>query len=127
MITILHTKQAPNPIGPYNQGLKKNDFVITSGQIPIDTVSGEIPISIIEQTKLALEHIKSIVESSGLKINNIIKMTLYVINISDIEKINYVYKKFFLQHKSIFPARSCVEVSRLPKDVKIEIDAIAIK
>ncbi|QCO70927.1 Rid family detoxifying hydrolase [Buchnera aphidicola] len=124
---IINTKNSPKPIGPYSQAIQIDNFIILSGQIPIDVVSNHIPENIAEQTYLVLKNIKSILVHSGFEVQNIIKTTVFTTNLKKIDIINEVYKKFFIDHKSKFPARSCIEVQALPKNVKIEIEAIASK
>lgn len=126
MHIIINTKHAPQPIGPYVQGIKKNNIVIISGQIPINLNSKIISDDIIEQTKQVLNNIKIIIEKSGLQIKNIVKTTIFITNLNEIKKINLIYKEFFKKNNSEFPSRTCVEVSKLPKNAKIEIEAIAI-
>lgn len=121
----IKTNKAPIAIGPYVQGVNLGKFVITSGQIPINPINNIIPKDIRSQTIQSLKNIKSIIKKSGLNVNNIIKTTVFLKNMDDFEVINSVYKEFFIKNKSPYPARSCVEVSRLPRDVLIEIEAIA--
>ncbi|MCU4136861.1 hypothetical protein D9V77_01850 [Buchnera aphidicola (Sitobion avenae)] len=127
MKCIINTKNAPKPIGPYSQAIKIDDFIILSGQIPIDVTSNHIPDNISEQTYLVLNNIKSILTDAGFKVKNIVKTTVFTTNLEKINIINEIYKKFFIDNKSNFPARSCIEVQALPKNVKIEIEAIACK
>lgn len=124
---IINIKNAPKPIGPYSQAIKTKNITMISGQIGIDVISGQIPNSIAEQTYITLKNIKSILISSDLQVKNIIKTTIFTTNLKEINIINEIYEKFFLDNKSEFPARSCVEVQALPKNVKIEIEAIAFK
>ncbi|CAL4323093.1 Rid family detoxifying hydrolase [Buchnera aphidicola] len=127
MLIPILTKNAPQPIGPYSQAIKIGKLLILSGQIPINLESGKIEKDIIKQTKTTLNNILSIVKSSGFKIENIAKTTIFLTDINQLEIVNTVYEKFFLKHKiTTFPARSCVQVSALPKNVKIEIEALAI-
>ncbi|WP_343128432.1 Rid family detoxifying hydrolase [Buchnera aphidicola (Kurisakia onigurumii)] len=125
--TIIKTKKSPIPIGPYSQGVQKNNFIFISGQIPIQNESNYIPDDIKDQTKLVLLYIENILNKAKLKVHNIVKTTIFVSNLNDFKNINKIYKNFFDKKKCTYPARSCVEVSRLPKEVKIEIEAIAIK
>ncbi|WP_295164328.1 Rid family detoxifying hydrolase [uncultured Buchnera sp.] len=127
MNVIVNTENAPKPIGPYSQAIKNKHFLITSGQIPIDVKSGYIPDNISEQTYIVLKNIKSIVIASEYKIQDIIKITIFTTNLKKIHIINEIYEKFFIDNKSLFPARSCVEVQKLPKNVKIEMEAMAFK
>ncbi|QCI23898.1 hypothetical protein D9V74_01745 [Buchnera aphidicola (Macrosiphoniella sanborni)] len=127
MIDIIKTKMAPEPIGPYSQAIKINNFIILSGQIPINVLSNDIPENIAEQTYLVLKNIQSILLEAKFQVKDIIKTTIFTTNLKKIHIINEIYKKFFLDHQSSFPVRSCVEVQSLPKNVKIEIEAIAFK
>ena len=119
---IIKTNNAPEAIGPYSQGVVIGNLLFTSGQIPIDINSGTVPSTIKEQTITALNNVKGVVEAAGLKMSDIIKMTVFITDMNNFAEINEIYKTYF---ESDFPARSCVEVSRLPKDVMIEIEAIA--
>ncbi|ANZ22576.1 hypothetical protein ATN01_01840 [Buchnera aphidicola (Diuraphis noxia)] len=127
MNCIIKTKNAPKPIGPYSQAIKTDNFVILSGQIPIDIKSNRIPENISEQTYIVLMNIKSILIESGLQVKDIIKTTIFTTQLKKIDIINEIYMKFFLDNHANFPARSCIEVQALPKNVKIEIEAIAFK
>ncbi|QCI18341.1 hypothetical protein D9V63_01865 [Buchnera aphidicola (Aphis nasturtii)] len=126
-MNIINTKKAPQPIGPYSQAIQFDNFLITSGQIPIDVKSGIIPDSIHEQTYIVLKNIKYILKESKYQVNEIIKITIFTIDLKKIQIINEVYKNFFLKNESSFPSRSCVEVQALPKNVKIEMEAIAYR
>ncbi|QNS02044.1 MAG: hypothetical protein ICW73_01100 [Buchnera aphidicola (Pentalonia nigronervosa)] len=122
---IIHTKNAPKPIGPYSQAIQINNIIMLSGQIPIDIISGKIPDKIEDQTYIVLKNIKNILKSVNLEIKNIIKMTIFTTDLKKINAINKIYENFFIKNMSHFPARSCIEVQALPKNSKIEIDAIA--
>lgn len=126
MTTIIHTENAPKAIGPYVQAVDLGSLVFTSGQIPVNPFSGEIPGSISAQTRQSLENIKAILLQAGLNVGDIVKTTVFVRDLNEFAIINAEYEAFFREnaHPS-FPARSCVEVARLPKDVGIEIEAIA--
>lgn len=129
MRQVISTKAAPGAIGPYVQGVTLSNvtgyMIYTSGQIPLDPVSGEIPESIEAQTLRSLQNVQAIVEAAGAQVRNIIKTTVFVSDLNDFAAVNQVYNDFFTEHDAMYPARSCVEVARLPKDVKIEIEAIA--
>ena len=125
MSHIIETKRAPGAIGPYVQGVDLGKLVFTSGQIPVDPQTGVIPEKVIEQTRLSLENVKAIIQAAGLEVGNIIKTTVFVTDLKDFEAINQTYNQFFDEHEASYPARSCVQVARLPKDVKLEIEAIA--
>lgn len=128
MIKIINTKKAPKALGAYNQGIEtKGNIIFLSGQIPIIPKTGTISNSIIEQVNQSLENIKAILKKVDLKINNIVKTTLFIIDFNEFEIINITYENFFKKNKSIFPARSCIQVSKLPQNVKIEIEAIACR
>lgn len=127
MSEILHTDKAPAAIGPYVQGVDLGSMVFTSGQIPLNPETGEVPADIKAQARQSLENVKAVVESSGLTVSDIIKMTVFVSDLNDFAAVNEVYGKFFDEHQASYPARSCVEVARLPKDVGLEIEAIAVR
>ena len=116
------TNNAPAAIGPYSQGVDLGDLVLTSGQLPIDSATGEIPEGIEAQAKQSLTNVKGVIEASGLKMENVVKMTVFLKDMETFGAMNEIYKTFF---EEPYPARSAVEVARLPKDVLIEIEAIA--
>lgn len=123
----ISTSNAPAAIGPYVQGVDLGSMVITSGQIPVDPQTGAVAEAVSAQALQSLENVKAIVEASGLKVSDIVKTTVFVKDLADFATVNATYEAFFHEHNAPFPARSCVEVARLPKDVKIEIEAIAIR
>ena len=127
MTKILHTEQAPAAIGPYVQGVDLGNMVMTSGQIPVNPQTGEVAEDIAAQTRQSLDNVKAVVAASGLTVADIVKMTVFVKDLNDFGAVNEVYGAFFDEHNAPYPARSCVEVARLPKDVKIEIEAIAVR
>ena len=128
MTKVLHTEAAPAAIGPYVQGVDLGNMVLTSGQIPVNPATGEVSSDIAEQALQSLKNVKAVVESSGLSVSDIVKMTVFVKDLSDFATVNEVYGSFFDKHEvENYPARSCVEVARLPKDVGIEIEAIAVR
>ncbi|MEI7376698.1 2-iminobutanoate/2-iminopropanoate deaminase [Dickeya chrysanthemi] len=127
MSRIISTEQAPAAIGPYVQGVDLGSMIFTSGQIPVDPKTGLVPDDVTAQARQSLENVKAIVEAAGLKVSNIVKTTVFVKDLNDFATVNAAYEAFFTEHNAPFPARSCVEVARLPKDVKIEIEAIAIR
>lgn len=126
-----NTQVLPVPMGPYTQAIDTGVMVFLSGQIPIIPNTLLIPDNIYDQTYQVLQNIRYIIESKNLTVNNIVKTTLFIKNMIDLPVINKSYKKFFSVYADchIFnlPARSCVEVSRLPKDVLIEIESIAVR
>ena len=128
MTNVIHTDKAPAAIGPYVQAVDLGNFVLTSGQIPVNPQTGEIPTDIAQQARQSLENIKAILEQAGLGVKDIVKTTVFVKDLKDFATVNAEYEAFFkAHHHSSFPARSCVEVARLPKDVGLEIEAIAVR
>lgn len=121
---IIATDKAPAAIGPYSQAIEAGGFVFASGQIPVNPATGNIPDGIEAQAKQALTNVKNLMEASGLSMDNIVKTSVFIKNMNDFAKVNEVYATFF---ESDFPARSCVEVARLPKDVLIEVEVIAAR
>ncbi len=103
------------------------NMIITSGQIPVNPKTGEVPADVAAQARQSLDNVKAIVEAAGLKVGDIVKTTVFVKDLNDFATVNATYEAFFTEHNATFPARSCVEVARLPKDVKIEIEAIAVR
>lgn len=125
MKKIISTKEAPAAIGPYNQAIEANGFVFFSGQIPLIPASAElIEGGVKEQTEQVLKNLGAVLEAAGLSYSNVVKTTCYLKSMDDFKIMNEVYAQFFTLQQ---PARAAVEVSRLPKDVLIEIDAIAVK
>lgn len=124
MQKVISTDKAPAAIGPYSQAVEVNGFVFTSGVIPVDPATGIIPGGIEAQATQALTNITNLIEASGASVDKVIKTTVFIKEMNDFAKINEIYAKFF---KEPFPARSCVEVARLPKDVLLEIEAIVAK
>ncbi len=121
--TIVSTEKAPAAIGPYCQVVKYANFVFTSGQIPIDPASGGItPGGVEAQTRQALRNLEEVLIAAGASLATVLKTTLFIKNMGDFTQINDIYASFFGADP---PARSCVEVARLPKDVLVEIEAIA--
>lgn len=121
----ISTKNAPAAIGPYSQAIEVNGMIYTSGMIPINPESGELVTGTVEeQAKQALSNLKTLVEASGSSMDKVVKTVVFIKNMDDFGKINEIYETFFT---APYPARSCVEVARLPKDVAIEVEAIAIK
>jgi 2-iminobutanoate/2-iminopropanoate deaminase len=121
----VQTDKAPKAIGPYSQGIIADDFVFCSGQIPIDPATGELNTGSIEdQTRQVLRNIGAVLEAAGSSYNKVVKTTVFLQDMNDFAKMNAVYAEFF---KAPNPARAAVQVSRLPRDVKIEIEAIALR
>lgn len=118
------TKNAPEAIGPYSQGQIIGDLVFTSGQIPINPETGVLATEIREATKQSLENVKAILEAAGSSLDNVVKTVVFLKNIDDFAVVNEIYATYFNENP---PARSCVEVGKLPKDALIEIEAIATR
>ncbi|ABN53997.1 MAG TPA: RidA family protein [Hungateiclostridium thermocellum] len=124
-IEVVKTNKAPEAIGPYSQAIVTGSFVYTSGQIPINPQTGEVVDGgIEEQAKQVLENLKNVLEAAGSSLNKVVKTTVFIKDMDSFAKVNEVYAKYFSEP---YPARSCVEVSKLPKGVLIEIEAVAIK
>ncbi len=117
------TSQAPQPVGPYNQAIVWNNLVFTAGQIAIDPATGQLSTGDIqEQTELVLKNLQAVLEAAGSGLDHVIKTTVFLKNMDDFAAMNEVYARFFQETP---PARSAVEVARLPKDVLVEIECIA--
>lgn len=124
MKTIISTPKAPAAIGPYSQAVLVNGMLFTSGVIPIDPETNTLVQGDVEaQARQAIGNLKNLIEASGSSMEKVVKTTVFIKDMNDFGKINDIYKEFFT---SDFPARSCVEVARLPEDVLIEIEAIAV-
>jgi 2-iminobutanoate/2-iminopropanoate deaminase len=122
-ITPVSTENAPKVVGPYSQAIIVKGLVFTSGQIPIDPYTGALAEGNIEvQTSQVLENLKVVLEAAGSSLDRVIKTTVFIKDMNDFSKVNEVYSKYFSQP---YPARSCVEVARLPKDAGIEIEVVA--
>lgn len=119
----IHTEKAPAAVGPYSQGVKVGDLVFVSGQMPVDSKTGGIVEGdITAKAKKCMENVLAILAEAGMTADNIVKATIFLTDLGDFGQVNEVYASFF---KDSYPARSCVEVSRLPKDVTVEIEVIA--
>ena len=122
MKKIIQTSNAPAAIGPYSQAIKVNGFVYTSGQLGLDPATGELPVGVEAQTEAAIKNGAAILEKAGLTLADVFKTLVFIKDMNDFGKVNAVYSQFFT---SDFPARSCVEVARLPKDALVEIEFVA--
>ena len=123
MKAIVSTDKAPAAIGPYAQAVKTNGLIITSGQLPIDPATGAFPEGIQAQTRQSLTNVKAILEEAGLTMDAVLKTTVFLSDMHNFGAMNEVYATFFTEGS--FPARSAVEVARLPKDALVEIEVIA--
>ena len=121
---IISTDKAPAAIGPYSQAIKAGELIYTSGMIPVVPETGEIVNGAEAQARQVLTNVRSLLEASGSSMDKVIKTTVFIKNMDDFAKINAIYAEFF--EEGSYPARSCVEVARLPKDVLMEMEAIAI-
>jgi 2-iminobutanoate/2-iminopropanoate deaminase len=125
MREIISTERAPAAIGPYSQAVRYDNLLFVSGQISLDPESGEIVAGDIEvQTRRVLDNLKAILEAGGMELKHVLKCTCFLQNMGDFPTFNSVYSEYF---SDILPARETVEVSRLPKDVLVEISAICGK
>jgi 2-iminobutanoate/2-iminopropanoate deaminase len=124
MKTIVATSMAPQAIGPYSQAVKANGFLFVSGQIPLEPVSGQIVYGgVAMQTHQVFANIKAILAQEGLSLANVVKATVFLKNMDDFAEVNKVYGEYFPSEP---PARACVEVARLPRDVSVEIEVTAV-
>lgn len=125
MRQIISTEKAPAAIGPYSQAVKaQGSFVFVSGQIPVDPASGEVvSADVAEQTRQCIRNVQAVLQAAGADLAEVVKTTVFIKNMDDFGIVNEAYAEFF---RDAVPARACVEVARLPKDVLVEIDAIAV-
>ena len=119
---IIQTAGAPAAIGPYSQAIMAGDILFTSGQLGIDPETGNLPEGIEAQTRQSLNNVQAILEEAGFQKTDVIKTVVYIKDMADFAAVNGIYAAFFGDHK---PARSCVEVARLPKDGLVEIEVVA--
>ena len=122
-MNIIATEKAPGAIGPYSQGYEVNGMVFTSGQIPVDPATGNIPEGIAAQAEQSCKNVGEILKAAGSGYDNVVKTTCFLAEIADFAAFNEVYAKYFVSK----PARSCVAVKDLPKGVLCEVEAIAVK
>lgn len=120
----INTEKAPAAIGPYSQGVKAGGLVLTSGQLPIDPSTGEFPKGIENQTRQSLENCKSVLAAAGMSMDKVVKTNVYLSDMNNFAAMNGVYASFF---DGIYPARSAVEVARLPKDALVEVECVAVE
>lgn len=124
MNEIISTEKAPGAIGPYSQAVKAGNTVFCSGQIPIDTATGEfVEGGVAEQTEQVLKNLSEVLTAAGASLNSVVKTTVFLADMNDFAAMNEVYARFFNENK---PARATVQAARLPRDARVEIDCIAI-
>lgn len=124
MPDTVNTDKAPAAVGPYSQGMTSGNLVFTSGQLPIVPATGTMPETIEEQAETSLENLKAVLETAGSSMHRVIKTTVFLSDMANFAAVNAIYATYFSEP---FPARSCVQVARLPKDALVEIEAIAEK
>ncbi len=120
--TVVLTDRAPAPVGPYSQAIRAGSLLFVAGQIPIDPATGAMPDGIAQQTRLALQNVQAVLQAAGASLRDVVKTTVFLLDLADFGAMNEVYATFFAQEP---PARACVQVARLPKDARVEIEAIA--
>ena len=120
----IHTDHAPAAVGPYSQAVRAENLLITSGQLGLDPSTGVLPEGVEKQTRQSLENIGAILAEAGFSRTDVVKTTVFIRNMDDFARVNGIYASFFGEHK---PARSCVEVSALPKNGLVEIEVISSK
>jgi len=121
MVKEIHTEDAPAAIGPYSQAIEAGDFIYVSGQIPVEPATGEVVQGIEEQTHQVLKNLKAILTEAGANFSQVVKFTIYLASIEDFATVNEIYGSYL---EKPYPARATVEVSRLPKDVLVEMDVV---
>ncbi len=121
---IVHADKAPKPVGPYSQGIKAGGWLYVSGQLPIDPKTGAVVEgAFASQVRAVLDNVKAIIEAGGSDLDHVVKATIYLTDMDRFSEFNAIYEEYFAASR---PARACVEVSRLAKDVTVEIEAIAL-
>lgn len=124
MKKVVVTDKAPGAIGPYSQGINVGDMFFFSGQIPVNPLTGEMPEGIEAQAKQSLDNVKALLESQGMDFSNVIKTTVFLADMNDFATMNGIYATYFVEP---YPARSAVQVAKLPKGALIEVEVIAHK
>ncbi|MGN7178633.1 RidA family protein [Cytobacillus sp. SAFR-174] len=120
---VIQTNQAPAAIGPYSQGITVNNLFYSSGQIPLTAEGVMVDGDVKEQTHQVFKNLQAVLEEAGASLNTVVKATVFIKDMNEFSAINEVYGEYFSTHK---PARSCVEVARLPKDALVEIEVVAL-
>lgn len=127
MVKVINSDKAPAAIGPYVQAVDLGNLLFVSGQIPLDPSTGTMPDDVSAQAKQSLANVKAILAAANCQPANIVKTTIFLADMNDFAAVNAVYEQFFKEHNAGFPARSCVQVARIPKDAKVEIEVIAAR
>ena len=120
---IIQTPNAPAAVGPYSQAVKVGPLLFVSGQVPLDTAGNRVQGGVAKETERCLENIKAVLEAAGARMEHCVKLTVYLTDMGDFKFMNQVYERYFSVNP---PARSTVQVAKLPKEAKVEIDAIAV-
>ena len=124
MKTVVKTEKAPAPVGPYNQAIIAGNFVFTAGQIPLDPNTGKLAENNIQkQTRLVIQNLEAVLKAAGTDLSKVVKTTVFLKDMNDFAAMNEIYAEFFSKNS---PARSAVEVARLPKDVMVEMECVAV-
>lgn len=123
MKKVILTDKAPKAVGPYSQAIDTDTLIFISGQLPLD-INGNMPQTVADQTRCCIENIKNILNSIGLTLDNVVKTTVFMTDLSKFQEMNNIYSQYFSQNP---PARSTVEVKALPKSAMVEIEAVAVK
>lgn len=124
MKKVIFTEKAPAALGPYSQAIEANGMIFASGQIGVNPATGEAPEGVEAQAEQALTNLKAVLEAAGTTMDHVVKTTVFIQNMGDFAAVNAIYAKYFTTD---CPARSCVEVAKLPKGLLIEVEAIAVK
>ena len=122
--TVIKPEKAPAAVGPYSQGIAFGDLIFTSGQLPLNPATNKMPEGIEAQAKQSLDNVKAVVEAAGSNLDKVVKVTIFLKDLNDFGKVNEIYGTYFTKDA---PARSCVQVARIPRDALIEIEAVAVK
>lgn len=122
--SVVVPPKAPRAVGPYSQGISTDAFVFTSGQIPLNPETNSIPDGIEAQTRQSLDNVRAVLEAGGSSLDKVVKVSIFLKDLDDFGKVNEIYSTYFTANP---PARSCVQVSRLPRDAMVEIEAIGLK
>lgn len=123
-VSVVAPPKAPKAVGPYSQGIAAGDFVFTSGQLPLNPETNKMPEGIEAQAKQSLDNVKAVLEAGGSSLDKTVKVTIFLKDLNDFGKVNEIYATYFTKNP---PARSCVQVARIPRDALIEIEAVGVK